>query len=122
MITVEQDKKGTILFVKSKEIVSKEDMLQGLDFLLKNTKLPESIRILEDAIESEVTFTIKDVPSFIEKLRIVSQRFLSIKHAVIHKSPKNTALAMLIDSYNLEPIYKLGVFTTQNAALNWLNE
>jgi hypothetical protein len=54
-------------------------------------------------------------------MKTVAKEFNSIKHAVIHNSPKNTAFAMLMERKEITCNYQIAVFSIEVGALNWLN-
>ena len=67
MIEKKFDDKGFYLFIKSNPIVTLENMLNGLEYLQKDTTLPRDLRIFEDATNVEVTFDISVVDLLQEK-------------------------------------------------------
>ncbi len=121
MIEKRVDQEGVILFVKSNPVVQLEDMLNGLDYLQKNSDLPKDLRILEDATNVKVAFVISDIDILIKKMHKVIQKYNTIRHAVIHDSPENTAYAMLIHANKISDDYMLRIFSTRKEALLWLN-
>ena len=121
MIKQQNDNKGTILHVKSKDVVSLTDMLNGINFLKQNTKLTRELRIIEDAKDSTITFTMADIPTLTNEIEEVSKHYKSIRHAVIHNSPCNTAMAMFIKLKSKNNIYQIQIFSTKENAQIWLN-
>ena len=122
MIEEKSDKFGSYLFSKKDSKVDIESMLKGLDFLDINKSLPKRLRILEDATNVKVTFDKKDIERILDRLKEVSRKYISIRHAVVQNSPENTALAILLCKRLKSDIYKLGVFSTKQGALEWLNK
>lgn len=120
MIEIINDRKGTLIKVKTKPVITYNDMIQGVNYLLTNDNLPQNIRILEDARNSTITFLITDIDSLTEKMRDVSEKYISIQHAVIHNSPINTAYALLIADTKNNSKYQLQVFCTIESANSWL--
>jgi hypothetical protein len=120
MIEKKFDDKGFYLFIKSNPIVTLENMLNGLEYLQKDTTLPRDLRIFEDATNVEVTFDISVVDLLQEKMQEIAQKYNSIRHAVIHNSPKNTAFAMLIGQNKIVDKYQVEIFYTEQAAYKWL--
>lgn len=121
MIEKRTDDFGEYLYVKSKDVVSFDDMLGGLDFLYHDKTLPRKLRIIEDARNSKVDFAIEAVQILSERMHEVAKKYISIRHAVIHNDPKNVALAMLMEKKKLDENYFLNVFSTSKGAFNWLN-
>jgi hypothetical protein len=121
MIEKKVDKEGVILHVKSNVIVKLENMLNGLEYLKKDKTLPRNLRIFEDATNAEVAFNINDIDILIEKMHEVVQEYNTIRHAVLHDSPKSTAFAMIIERKKIDTNYMLKIFSTTYAAFKWLN-
>ena len=109
-----------ILYTLSKGVTNIEDMLTGINSLTSNKLLPRNLKILEDAQDAIATFSAKELNIIIQKLEEVLIVYDSIKHAVVHKNPKNTALSMLIGMRVNNPKYSLATFSTIEAAKEWV--
>ena len=96
-------------------------MFKAIDSFADDTSLPRKLRILEDARYSNVTFTEEEIQSIIERLKSHLFKFNSIRHAVIHLDPVNTAFAMLVGDRLSGGNYVLKVFSTEDFALHWLH-
>jgi hypothetical protein len=121
MIEIRTDDKGLLLFAKDDAIVSLKDMLYGLDYLEMNDSLPRNLRLLEDSTNVTVTFVVNDLDKILKRIHEVSEKYESIRHAVLHDSPVNTAYAFMMEKYIRDNRYKLKVFSTMSAAMAWLN-
>lgn len=122
MIKKVNDSYGLLLEAKTKEIVYLEDMLKGLEYLQKDTSLPRIIRLLEDARNVHIAFELDDIATLHSKMNEVAIEFELIKHAVIHNISENTAYAMLIKHYKRTKNYLIEIFSSRDAALQWLNK
>ena len=96
MIEKKFDDKGFYLFIKSNPIVTLENMLNGLEYLQKDTTLPRDLRIFEDATNVEVTFDISVVDLLQEKsmygkkyMGVVRSTFLLDEEGNITKEYRN---------------------------------
>ena len=111
---------GVYLWVKTNPMINLENMISSSDFLVNEENLPEVLRILEDATDSVVSFGVRDFEKLADRINKVSEKFKIIKHAVIHNSPKNTAFTLYFKNNYVNNRYKLEVFSTFEAASNWL--
>jgi len=116
------DKKGLILCVTSNPVIKLENMINGLDYLLKDKSLPRDLRIIENAYDVEMAYDIEETQIIVEKMHLVAQEYNSIRHAVIHNTPISTAYAMVLEQQKNIDSYLLGIFTTENIALKWVND
>ena len=121
MIEKRTDAIGDYLYVLSKDNVTLDDMLSGLDFLYNDKTLPRNLRIIEDARNSKVDFAYEAVLILSKRMHEVAKKYTSIKHAVIHNDPKNVALALLMEKKKKDENYSLRVFATSKGAYTWLN-
>jgi hypothetical protein len=122
MIKKISDSYGLLLEAKTKKTVYLENMLEGLEYLQKDTSLPRVIRLLEDAQNVHVAFQLDDIATLHHKMHEVAKEFELIKHAVIHNTAENTAYAMLIKHYKRTKNYLIEIFSSRDAALQWLNK
>lgn len=109
-----------ILYTRSAGVADLEAMLQGLNSIASNTLLPRNLRILEDGIGAMVNFPASEIPVLVSALEQVLVEYASIRHAVVHSDPTNTAFAILIDHQMKNEKYVLNVFSTFEAARNWV--
>ena len=70
---------------------------------------------------SNVTLTEDELHLIIERLKSHLFKFNSIRHAVIHLDPVNTAFASLVAERLSGGNYFLKVFSNEEYALHWLN-
>lgn len=121
MIEKRIDTKGVFLWVRTNTLISFENMLSSVDYLINEITLPRRLRILEDATDTVVSFSIRDFETLAEKLKEVTKKYEVVRHAVIHNSPKNTAFTLHFKNNFLHKGYNLEVFSTMEAATKWLN-
>ena len=96
-------------------------MLKVIDSFAGDDSLPRKLKILEDARYSSVIFTEEEIQLIIERLKSHLFKFNSIRHAVIHLDPVNTAFAMLVGDRLSGENYILKVFSYEDYALHWLH-
>ena len=109
-----------ILYTRSNGITHLEDMLKGINSLAANNLLPRKLKIIEDALEAITTFSAREISIITKRLEEVLIEYTSIRHAVVHIDPKNTALSILIAMKVNNPKYCLATFSTMKAAQEWI--
>ncbi len=90
------------------------------DRLTHDQDIPRELRILTDARDGEYEITEKDVALVLEDIHLQMKSFTYIKAAYIHTKPRETAISLITGEKNTVPNYFHKVFSTQEAALNWL--
>lgn len=114
------NEKEGVLYVKISGEVGLQDMFQAMGFLLQGTNLPKDLKILEDASHATVLFSLNDLDIIAEKMQLSLKSFHSVKHAVIHSAPINSAFTIIItNKINVEG-YVLKEFSTEKSAKAWL--
>jgi hypothetical protein len=98
-----------------------DHMLKAIDSFANDISLPRNLKILEDASFSNVTFTEEEIVLLTERLKSHLFKYNSIRHAVIHLDPVNTAFAMLVAERLSGVKYILKVFSDEAFALHWLH-
>ena len=96
-------------------------LFKAIDSFADDGSLPGKLKILEDARYSNVTFTEEEIQLLIERLKSHLFKFDSIRHAVIHLDPVNTAFAMLVGDRLSGGNYILKVFSDKDYAFHWLH-
>jgi phage-related protein len=114
------DETDNVLFIKLKGNVSIENILQSADELEQNKTLPRVLRIIEDARDANVKLSVRELHLIEQKIRIVAKNFDSIRHAVIHSTPINTALSFMMSDMIKSSNYNLKVFSTMEGAKDWV--
>jgi hypothetical protein len=120
MVETSYDEKNGILTVRSFGTISLEDMLKAMEFLANNDSLARNIKILEDATRAKVSFSVSSIQTITDNLSKVMKKYISVRHAVIHSDPINTAYTFLADDILKGTNYWLKVFSTSAAAREWL--
>jgi len=114
------DEKENILYTKVSGIVHLEDMFKSAEYLATDRSLPRILRIVEDAREAKVSFSENELHLLARKIEIAADNFISIRHAVIHSCPMNTAFSILISEMIKRENYYLKVFSTMEGAKDWV--
>jgi hypothetical protein len=114
------DEKEGILYVKISGEVGLQDMFQTMGFLLQGSSLPKDLKILEDARFATVLFNLNDLDIIAEKMQQSLKDFDTVRHAVIHSSPKNSAFTIIISQKVNFNGYLLKEFSSEKSAKAWL--
>ena len=122
MITFTENKNNGILYGISEGRITVQEMLEAIDYCLNNKELPRNLLILEDARLANPEFSPQDLSRIAEKQKKLFPLYQSVRHAVIHNTPENTALVMVFEQKHISPAYKLKVFSTEEGALIWLKK
>jgi len=122
MISLQENKNNGILYGISEGKITVQEMLGAIDYCLNNDELPRNLLILEDARLAHPEFSPEDLSRIAEKQKLLFPMYQSVRHAVIHDTPENTALAMVFEQKFISPVYKLKVFSTEEGALIWLKK
>ncbi len=121
MIEYKFNETDEILFITVSGTFGIYHMFKAIDSFADDNSLPRKLRILEDARYSNVTFTEEEIQLIIERLKSHLFKFDSIRHALIHLDPVNTAFAMLVGDRLSGGNYILKVFSDEDYAIHWLH-
>ena len=108
------------LYFKSPAELDLKAMYDGIEHIKTNKELPRDLRILEDATGVNSKIKLENIDGILERMYDAAMSYNSIKHAVIHDKPENTAIALLFEHYIKNSKYNLKVFSTESAAKMWL--
>ncbi len=120
MIEYKFNKTEEILHITVSGTFGIEHMFKEIDSFANDNSLPRELKILEDARNLNVTFTEEEIQLLIERLKSHLFKFKSIRHALVHLDPVNTAFAMMVSERLSSDKYLLKVFSDEEYALHWL--
>ncbi len=121
MIEKLSDKFGVYLNVTNISVTTLNDMYNGVEFIHNDNSLPRDLRIYEDSRGVKATFNLKDLDQLIKKILEISKSYKSIKHAVVHNKSLYVAFGLFAEKLTSGKIYTMRVFSTPEAAWDWLN-
>ncbi|HNW72407.1 MAG: hypothetical protein PHP04_03285 [Bacteroidales bacterium] len=116
------DEHKGILFTKSDGEVTYDEMFSRMKNLVQLSEFTKDLKILEDARGATALFNVSELHKLLENLEDILKAFTSVRHAVLHSDPKATAYALMVKQFDNLRKYKIMVFSTEAAALSWLNE
>ena len=109
-----------ILDVKYEGAINTEDILNHVRFISENNTLPRKLKILTDARNVNYNISPGSIPELTKALKQNLTRYEFIMDAFLHSKPKETAYSLLLEVEQKYNNYSHKVFTTKEAALEWL--
>lgn len=86
----------------------------------ENSTYPRTLKIITDATKASFNFSIDDLEIILDENYKSLEKYNYIIDAIIIDNPKNTAISMLYQELAKTNKYKFGVFSTIEAATEWL--
>jgi len=120
MVTSEFNHKTGILESKFIGEVCLKEIIDYIISTKENDSYPRLLKILTDASNANFNFAINDLEKIITENDKSLEKYDNIIDAIIVDNPKNTAISMLYQELETNDKYKFDIFSTKNAALNWL--
>lgn len=121
MITFEYNPEKEIIYVKYDGLITLQDLIEYMKGLTEQTIQLKRIKVLEDARDGYVSDDIQDVDEILKTFQHYSKQREHVVIATIQDKPVETALNLLFQSLLDIPNHHYKVFSTQEAAINWLN-
>ena len=97
-----------------------EEMMERAEMLGQRKDLPRDLKILEDAREAIAGFGVSEIKPMLRNMEKHLHNYDSVRHAVVHSNPLNTAFALMADQFRKDKKYRIRVFSTVEAAEKWL--
>lgn len=104
--------------------VSISEVFDYIKAVREDESLPKGLKIFSDATNAKFAEKVKkkDLIKFIEENRISLEKRDYMHDAFIVSSTIELALGMLYRTIIRFPNYKFNIFSTKNAAINWLQK
>jgi hypothetical protein len=99
-----------------------EEIVEWLRIINPERFPTRKLKILLDASEGEYVFQPTQLEKFDKPITDLCSSFESVKTAVIHKTPKETAYSLIISSKTICKNYTEQTFSFKDAAIDWLLE
>jgi hypothetical protein len=124
MINCNFDSTEGLLLVEFTGEITVEELTTYIISVRENKELPQKLKILSDASNGKFAKRIgrKELLNFLEENRITLAKKEAIYDAFVLSSTFEMALGMLYKEFNRIKNYKFNVFSTKEAALEWLNK
>lgn len=98
-------------------------LLEVVNYIIRtkeNKMYPRTLKIFTDSSQAIFNFSIQDLNTIMEENLKSLMNYDCIIDAIIVDNPKNTVLTMLYAELTKTNKYKFKIFSTKEAALNWL--
>lgn len=96
-----------------------------LDFgreIRESKEYPRCLKIIIDATQASYELNYDEIVLLGNSLQTDIESYDSVKSAMIHSMPKETALSMIFENRQRIPNYMRRIFATRMAAMEWLSE
>ncbi len=120
MITREYEAKSCTLKAKYSGNLTLDELFQHLNHLSESAEYDRRLYILTDGYEVKVDFPADAIESIMETTARALQGYTSVREAILVDSPLEAAYATLYQSMNEISNYSVRVFSTVEAANEWL--
>jgi hypothetical protein len=88
----------------------------------KNKIYPRTLKILTNAEKAIFKFSVNDLNTIVNENNKSLEQYDAIIDAIIIDSPETAALSILYQELTKNKKYHFNVFSTHEAALNWLKD
>jgi len=120
MVLTEFNEKSGILHSKFDGVVSLLEVVEYIRATKNNTTYPRDLKILTDSREAIMNFNVDDLDVIVLENTQSIKNYDSITDAIVLDGAIETALSLLYQELSKLKNYKFNVFSTEKAALNWL--
>ncbi|MCX6183176.1 MAG: STAS/SEC14 domain-containing protein [Bacteroidetes bacterium] len=123
MITYEYDEETQILKFHFLGKITAKDLYENADTIKQHERIPKDAKLLAYADKADFVFTPEELKQFGQYVASGERKFNTVKEAFIVARPKETALTYIFGKSSLQIAhFKFKTFSTEEAALNWLEE
>jgi len=88
----------------------------------ENKNYPRKLKIITNALQASFVFSVNDLEDIVEENNKSLENYESIIDAIVIEDPKSTALSMLYQRLDKNEKYKFNVFSSLEAAHDWLDK
>lgn len=110
-----------ILETQFKNDVYLNDVLNYITATIENTTYPRILKILTNAKQVKFKFTVNDLKAISNESSKSLKHYDIIADAIVVNSPEAAAITTLYQALSKNESYHFEVFSTKEAALNWLS-
>lgn len=122
MITFEFNTKLGILETTLTGKIGIDEIVQYYNQLKGNNDLPQNLKNLINSNKAQYSFLDKDLNTIANSIKELLDQLNSLQEAIVQTSPYETAMAMLYERMVYYNNYQFGVFSTREAAIEWLSQ
>ena len=110
-----------ILSIKARGNIDYWEVIDLYKYIQNDDSLPRKLKILINTTQSKFDFEIKYYEGISKAIEGVIMKYEIIKEAMIVDSPFETAVATMFEDKTIFENYSFKVFSTKEAAQNWLD-
>ncbi len=122
MVKTSFDKQTGILHSIFQGEVTIDKLVDYIRATKNNTDYPRKLKIFTDSEHAEMNFSPADLMRIVEENYNSLEKYTFIHDAIVVDSPRVTAITMLYQELAKTNKYKFEVFSSRDAALQWLVE
>lgn len=120
MITSNYNTELQLLEVSYSGSISMKDLVEFGNQIYGNKKLPRKLCILTDVSRAQYKISTAELSELMSHIEQHLLAFEYIKAAFVQSKPRETDYSMLLSSENTIQNYFRAIFSTREAALEWL--
>lgn len=120
MVTHKFNHQNEILETKFFGEVTLREIIDYIESTRLNKLLPRKLKIRTDATDANFVFSVGDLDKIIKANNRSLEEYQSIIDGIIVAGTLNTALSILYQRLGYNPKYRFNVFSTAEAADEWL--
>lgn len=121
MVSCKYNYQNGVLEAKFFGDVTLQEIIDYIDATKLNKSFPRKLKIRTDAMEANFIFSVGDLDKIIEANNQSLEQYQFIIDGIIVDDPLNTALSILYQRLGNNPKYRFNVFSTAEAADEWLS-
>lgn len=122
MITLEFVETENVLKIRTEGKISLEEAIEMVREIGENKDLPRKLHMLEFALNADWLVGQQGLPELMKELKVQSNKFEQIRHAVLHLDPVHKALTNLVNKELVEGNYVRRILPNEKIARLWLFE
>ncbi|RLD66422.1 MAG: hypothetical protein DRI95_06780 [Bacteroidetes bacterium] len=122
MIIVKFDSKKGTLHSKFEGKVTLKEIVDYIVATKENKSYPRVLKILTNATHADMVFSPEDLAIIVEENYKSLEKYEYIIDAIVISSPKETAFSVLYQELAKTKKYLFQVFSTDKAAIEWLDQ
>ena len=120
MITINFNTETKILENNLSGTITIADVLNMYHQIEHHGQLPANLKIIIDSHKARYSFTEKDLQEIANAIKHLLTKFNSIQEAIIQSTPYETAMAVLYEQMVQIENFRFKVFSSYEAAIQWL--
>lgn len=101
--------------------VTKNEIVDYIDATRLNKSYPRKLKILTDSVNANMILANSDLEAIAQANLKSLEQYNYIIDAIVTANPKETAFSILYKELSATKKYKFQVFSTREAAIEWLN-